>query len=111
MLTSGPVSLDGLLAVNFGDFTPTGNDILFLVDNTGDQATTGAFQYPDNAKIATLGGFDWFITYDASDSASPSLDGGNDVALYSAVAVPEPAALSLLAAGLLGLLVFVRRKH
>ena len=63
------------------------------------------FQYADNAKLGMFDGFDWYITYNANNSASPSLDGGNDVAVYS-VAVPEPATLALLAAALLCLMAF-----
>ena len=109
LTTSGPVSLAGSLAMTFGSFTPAGHDILFLINNTGAGATTGTFQYADNAKIGRFDGFDWYITYDANNTGSPSLNGGNDVAIYSVV--PEPATPVLLATGLLGLLCFVWRKR
>ena len=76
------MSLAGSLA-NFGSFTPTGHDILFLINNTGTGATTGTFQYADDAKIGKFDGCDWYITYDANNAAIPSLNGGNDVAIYS----------------------------
>ena len=109
LTTTGSVSLAGTLNMTFGTFTPTGHDILFLINNTGNGATTGAFQYANNAKIGTFNGFNWYITYEANNSVSPSLYGGNDVAIYS-VAVPEPTTFVLLAAALLSLLTLVRRK-
>ncbi len=108
--TTGPVSLAGSLSLTFGVFTPTGHDILFLINNTGTGATTGTFQYADNANIGTFDGFDWYITYDANNAASPSLDGGNDVAIYSR-AVPEPSGLLLAMMGIAGLLAYVWRRR
>ncbi len=105
LTTTGPVSLAGTLALNFGSFTPTGSDILFLINNTGTGATTGTFQYADHAEIGTFNGFNWYITYEANDAAVPSLSGGNDVAIYSEP-VPEPSALALLVAGLFGSFAF-----
>ena len=51
--------------------------------------TSGKFQYADKSLLGTFDGFNWYITYEANDAATPSLTGGNDVAIYS---VPEPAA-------------------
>ena len=89
---SGAVTLAGSLDVSFGTFTATGHDVLFLINNTGANATTGLFQYADNAKIGRFNGVDWYITYDANNAAVASLNGGNDVALYT---VPEPASYLL----------------
>ena len=108
LTTTGPVTLAGSLAMTFGSFTPTGHDILFLINNTGTGATTATFQYADNSKIGTFDGCDWYITYDANNTVSPSLDGCNDMAIYS-VAVPEPSELVLLATGLLSLLAYAGR--
>jgi fibronectin-binding autotransporter adhesin len=110
LTTTGPVSLTGSLAITFGIFTPGGHDILFLINNTGNGATNGMFQYADNSKIGTFDGCNWYITYDANNASSPSLNGGNDVAIYS-VTVPEPSMLVLLATGLLDLLCFVLWKR
>jgi hypothetical protein len=90
------------LQLNFADFTPTGHDVLFLVDNTGDEATSGTFQYAEGADIGRYDGVDWHITYHAdaegSGVAMVGLSGGNDVAIYS-VPVPEPSTLALAAIG------------
>lgn len=106
---TGPMSLAGSLTLTFGNFTPTGHDILFLVNNTGAGATTGAFQYADDSKIGTFNGFDWYITYDANNGDSPSFSGGNDVAICS-FPVPEPATLALLVAALLSTLALTWQK-
>jgi fibronectin-binding autotransporter adhesin len=94
LTTSGPVVLNGALSLSFGSFAPSGNDYLFLINNTGGKAITGMFQYADDEKIGTFNGYDWFITYDANNASTPSLDGGNDVAIYSIV--PEPSQIVLL---------------
>jgi len=108
LLTTGPVSLAGSLALTFGNFAPTGHDILFLINNSGSEATLGRFQYADNARIGTFDGLDWYITYDADNGAVPGLNGGNDVAIYD---VPEPSGLVLPASGLLSLLAYRWRRR
>ena len=83
------------------------HDMLFIINNTGLGSTTGTFQYADNSKIGSFNGCDWFITYDANNIASPSLNGGNDVAIYNLV-VPEPGTWMLLAAGCLAMIAYRR---
>jgi fibronectin-binding autotransporter adhesin len=95
LITTGPLSLAGSLAATFGTFTPTAHDMLFVINNTGSGVTTGRFQFADDALIGRFNGCDWYITYDANNAAIPSLNGGNDVAIYS-VAVPEPSVLTVL---------------
>jgi len=108
LTTTGPVSLAGLLTVSFGSFVPTGRDMLFVINNTGAEATTGIFQYADDTKIGTYNGCDWYITYDANNSAMPTLNGGNDVALYS---VPEPSCLVLLGVIAINVLAHIWRRR
>jgi hypothetical protein len=108
LLTSGPVWLAGSLWLTFGSFTPVENEVLCLINNTGTRATTGTFQYADNDKVGTYNGFDWYITYDANNGAIASLDGGNDVAIYT---VPEPSSLVLLGIGLATLIGHVRQRR
>ena len=103
LAAAGPLYLAGSLNLNFGAFVPTGHDILFLINDTGNAADIGSFQYADDARIGTFNGFNWFITYDANNVASPSLNGGNDVAIYSAP-VPEPSTLILFGVGAIGIL-------
>jgi hypothetical protein len=78
---------------------------LFLINNTGSGATTGSFQFADNSKIGTFNGRDWYITYDANNSVTPSLNGGNDVAIYT---VPEPGMFVLLASSIFASLFLAR---
>jgi autotransporter-associated beta strand protein len=106
--TTGPVSLAGTLSLFFGSFTPIDNGLLFLINNTGSGTTTGEFQYADDERIGTFNGYDWFITYDANNVAIPSLNGGNDVAIYSVV--PEPSSMILLGFAA-GSFFFLRRKR
>ena len=108
LTTTGPVSLAGSLNVTFGAFTPAAHDMLFLINNTGAGLTTGTFQYADNSLIGTFDGFHWYITYEANDAATPSLSGGNDVAIYS---VPEPTTLALLGVGAIALVCWAWRRR
>jgi autotransporter-associated beta strand protein len=98
LTSSGPVSLSGSLNLSFGTFTPTGSDVLVLINNTGATPDSGTFQYANNSEIGTYDGFNWYIRYDA-----------HDVAIYSA-AVPEPATLGLLGVGTFGLIGWTRRR-
>ena len=99
--------LGGALNAQFSGFTPTGNDVLWVLLNNTTGSTTGIFSgLADNATFANYGGFDWKITYDAN-SATTALSGGNDVAIY-AVPSPEPGTGALVIAGI-GILCNTRR--
>jgi autotransporter-associated beta strand protein len=105
---SGPITLAGSLNLSFGNFIPTGQDIVFLIDNSTFSATVGEFQFPQDTKIGNYCGTDWYITYDANHAAVPSLHGGNDVAIYC---VPEPATWILLSLAMSFLLVISLRQN
>jgi autotransporter-associated beta strand protein len=103
------VALNGTLSLSIDNFTPTGKDIFFVINNSTNSATIGRFQYADDEKIGNFNGYDWFITYDANkDNSVPSLNGGNDVAIYSVV--PEPSQMMLLIFACSGFLFAWRKR-
>jgi len=84
------------------------SDMIFILLNDGTDAVTGTYAgFAQGALVATHGGFDWQISYDA-DSTSNTFTGapnGNDIALR---AIPEPG--TALLAGL-GLFALLRRRR
>jgi fibronectin-binding autotransporter adhesin len=115
---TGTVTVDGAaltVGLNTG-FTPSGSDVFVIVDNQTDTAISGTFNgladgatvnafFPNNAAAGTFQ-----ITYFANyTGSSVSLTGGNDIALYGFVPVPEPAAVLGLCAVAVGLVGLTRR--
>ena len=67
----------------------------------------------EGSQINVGGGYTGTITYKANwggTQATSTLTGGNDMAIYNVVAVPEPAGATLLGIGLLALLSLSRRQ-
>ncbi len=94
------------LAFDLSAMNTAASDIL-LVDNYGTDAISGEFaSYGEGDTVHTFGDGSYYTltyVYDAGNDVAAN----NDMAL---VAVPEPAALALLATGLLGLLAYAWRK-
>ncbi|MFL5342075.1 MAG: autotransporter-associated beta strand repeat-containing protein, partial [Gemmataceae bacterium] len=113
LVTAGNVSLNGSYSALFSSFTPSGNERLFVINNTSTSGTlTGMFSnYADGAVVANYGGFDWKIFYGASANSFGGTN-GNDVVLAPFAPVPEPThilGVCALAAAAVGLAV--RRFH
>ena len=84
--TAKNVVLAGTLDINWGEFTPAGNDVLVIVDNSTTGTTSGAFQYAEGQSLGAHNGKTWYITYHA-DGTTGNLSGGNDVAIYNGTPV------------------------
>ena len=101
------------LSVAMGTFGVAEGDRIYLLDNTGAGAITGTFAgLIEGSQIATLdgvNGFNWNITY-AATFGDPE-GAANDVAIYAASAVPEPAGLGVVALGGFAMLRRRRRNH
>jgi autotransporter-associated beta strand protein len=105
---TGSVNLSGVLSTDFTGSSFVNGNMLFFLLNDGTDAVTGTFAgLEQGAIVASGGGFDWQISYNANgdSSGSPSFFGGNDVAL---MAIPEPS--SALLGGLASLLLLRRRR-
>lgn len=106
---SGSVDITGgsLTTIFSGSGYAAGN-LLFILLNDGTDAITGTYAgFAQGDVVATYGGLDWIISYNA-DSASNTFTGalnGNDIALY---AIPEPSAALL---GGMGILLLLRRRR
>ena len=105
---AGLVNLSGTLSPQFTGGTYANGNMLFLLLNDGTDAVTGTFaRLAQGDIVASFGGFDWQISYNANGDSpgSQSFFGGNDIAL---IAIPEPS--SALLGGLASLLVLRRRR-
>jgi autotransporter-associated beta strand protein len=111
---SNTVDLGGAtLAVNFGSFTPSFNDMIFLISNTrtDNLGTIGTFGNPvDGQGRINLGSYFAKVSY-VGDFAAMQLMGGNDVVIYAFQPTPEPAHVLLLAAATAAAVRLVRRRN
>lgn len=107
-VTAGDVALNGTYTALFGGFSPDGTERIWIIDNTGSGDLTGTFSNytTSGSVVASFGGFDWGIFYNA-DHTSGNLTGGNDVVL---VPVPESGHVFLACAAAGGLGYAVRRR-
>ena len=90
---NGAVDITGsTLTTSFSSFVPADGNLLFFLVNDGSDPITGSFTgKAQDAIVASFGGFDWKISYNAN-SAGGTFTNGNDIAL---MAVPEPVSVIL----------------
>ncbi|MGA2798647.1 MAG: autotransporter-associated beta strand repeat-containing protein [Thermoguttaceae bacterium] len=108
---AGTVALGGTLQLNL-NYIPAATDKFWIIQNDLSDAVTGTFAgFAEYAPVFTSGGTTWEILYDADFTTLNTNPGsGNDVVL---VAIPEPAALTLLFTALaaMGGLTLVRKQR
>lgn len=104
---TGTVTLSGMLTLTMTDFTPAAGNLFFVINNDGTDAISGTFSGLAQGAEFTMDGWLWSISYDAN-FGSNTFDSGNDVALRSLAAIPEPSTVVL---GGLGLLALLRRRR
>jgi len=121
-LSTGAITLNpgaGLDISLVDGFTPIHNDAFFILNRADSAVWTTTFAGLDEGASVTFGGgaYSGSITYLANWTglqSTSTLTGGNDVAIFNVVAVPEPGTISLVAlAGLAcgGYSIFRRRKR
>lgn len=99
-LSTGTITLNEGAGLNLSlvdGFTPSANDMFFILTRADSAAWTTTFAGLAEGAPVTLGSFTGSITYKANwtgSQATSTATGGNDVAI-----VPEPGAITLLALG------------
>jgi hypothetical protein len=96
----GTVNLDGANLNLLATGTPTGSEVITLIDNDQADAVGGTFAGLAEGAEVTVAGVPFRITYLGTDGQ------GNDVVL---TAVPEPAAIGGLA--MIGMAALLRRRR
>ena len=121
-LSTGAITLNpgaGLDISLVDGFTPIHNDVFFILNRADSAVWTTTFAGLDEGASVTFGGgaYSGSITYLANWTglqSTSTLTGGNDVAIFNVIAVPEPGTISLVALGGLacgGYSIFRRRKR
>ena len=121
-LSTGAITLNpgaGLDISLVDGFTPIHDDVFFILNRADSAVWTTTFAGLDEGASVTFGGgaYSGSITYLANWTglqSTSTLTGGNDVAIFNVVAVPEPGTISLVALGGLacgGYSIFRRRKR
>jgi autotransporter-associated beta strand protein len=112
--SGGSINLGGATLSLTLSYTPSGSDLLFLVNNQNANAVgglTGTFAgLPQGATVTFPGGTTALISYQG-DIGTLSFSGGNDVVLYNFQPVPEPASVLGLAALALGGFAWRQRRR
>lgn len=104
LTVNGSLTLGGFLVAD-GTINATMGNLYFIINKTSAGAVSGLLNGVDQGGLITLGGQSFNISY-AGDFASNSFTGGNDVVLQ---AVPEPSVVLLFGAGLLVVVLRLRR--
>lgn len=120
---SSPISAFGLFITDFSDFGQSGSlNFVFTNDTTNATANFGMDRSAENAALTFFGligkgGFS-FNTIEFDNAVFNDVIGLDDIVIAAVagdpgqgVAVPEPATLSLLSLGLLGLGLMLRRRR
>jgi len=107
----GSANVNGTLTINtFGGFDANGGEFYILTRNGGSGIFTGL---AEGAQVSIDGGlYTGNITYVANwggTQGSSSLSGGDDIALYNIVGIPEPNVGLMMVAGF-GLMALFRRR-
>lgn len=89
---TGTVNITGGNLVTLFSGSYSANDTMFILLNDGADAINGTYTgFAQGATVASYGGFDWLISYNANSSGN-TFTGGNDIAL---MAIPEPSIAAL----------------
>ena len=90
----GAVNITGGNLVTLFSGSYSANDTMFILLNDGADAINGTYTgFAQGATVASYGGFDWLISYNANSSGN-TFTGGNDIALMAAIPEPSIAALA-----------------
>ncbi len=114
---NGAVTLGGtatLTASLINGFAPAPSDVFYILNSNNSR--TGTFSgIAEGGSISLGGGFTGQVTYaanyDFTTPANSTLTGGNDVAIFNVVAVPEPSTFAMLLGGFGMLLGFQRARR